>query len=221
MFTPRWGWSTTHPDEQNSSTTSSALKVHQKTPQKTTIKKKQIKRSSWQHTSCSMTVAEIHVVIVIQSTSWNAPHTRARYPPPNPSVSQTTHHFPCNSVPSDTKLSAAFEFCWCCSAENCLGPSGSGPYRNGTKWWWEMASLSLGALPVEIPNHNHSSPLFSNLMQHQEELNVSFSHFSVCERVTINYSSPLTESTTTKMTERAGKVRYQPKNIHAWPHVKS
>lgn len=107
------------------------LKSPPKKPQNQKNKTK-MKRSSWQHTSCSMTAAEIHAVIVIQSTSWNAPHTRARYPPPNPSVSQTTHHFPCNSVPSDTKLSATFEFCWCCSAENCLGPSGSGPYRNVT-----------------------------------------------------------------------------------------
>lgn len=142
-----------------------------------------------------MTAAEIHVVIVIQSTSWNAPHTRARYPPPNPSVSQTTHHFPCNSVPSDTKLSATFEFCWCCSAENCSDPSGSGPYRNVTKWWWEMASLSLGALPVEIPQPQ--SFLSTVQLPHAAAGGVKCELliFSVCEKVTINYPFPLTEST--------------------------
>lgn len=46
----------------------------------------------------------------------------------------------------------------------------------------------------------------------QQELNVSFWYFSVCEKVTINYPSPLTESTTTKTSSKhAGKVRYQAK----------
>lgn len=35
--------------------------------------------------------------------------------------------------------------------------------------------------------------------------------FSVCEKVTITYPCPLTESITTTMSKHASKVRYQPK----------
>lgn len=81
-----------------------------------------MKRSSWQHTSCSMTAAEIHVVIVIQINLYEMFHTPEQDILPQTHLSAPEHpSFPLWLCPNDTNLSATFEFCQCCSAENWMG----------------------------------------------------------------------------------------------------